>query len=113
MKRWGWLVGVLVLWSCCGMADFLPGTEDIPLMPGMQLSETDDFSFDSPMGQVLTVTATTDQTAKEIYQFYDSALISLGWERRSAGAYVRGRDSLKLTFPAAGKVQFDITLSGG
>ena len=92
-------------------ADFLPGTDDIPLMEGLTLPEINDFSFDTPAGQILTFDADTSLSKEQVLSFYQKTLIAMGWQQSETGQFVRGNDTLILSFPGAGRVHFDITLA--
>jgi len=92
-------------------ADFLPATDDIPLMDGVVLTETEDFAFDTPAGQILTFDATTKKTTQEVRAFYQETLTAMGWHARGKDSYARGGDTLVISFPKAGQIHFDITLS--
>lgn len=105
---------VLLLFLFCGLsvsAAFLPATEDVPLMDGIVLTETSDFLFDTPAGQILTLSAKTQKEIQEIRTFYHDTLLSLGWQKKSSDFYVRGSDTFQLTFPNKNEVRFDILLS--
>jgi len=95
----------------CAHADFLPGTDDIPLMDGLTLPDADDFSFDTPAGQILIFEAETSQSPTAVRSFYDSTLTALGWTREKQDFYRRDKDTIHLSFPSQGSVRFDITLS--
>ena len=92
-------------------ADFLPGTDDIPLMDELSLPESDDFSFDTPAGQILIFEAQTTQSATAVRSFYDNTLTALGWTRDKQDFYHRDGDTIQLSFPKKGIVRFDIMLS--
>ena len=94
-------------------ADFLPGTDDIPLMDGIALSDTTDFAFDTPAGQILMFDGRTERTPAQIRAFYDKTLTALGWSLVKRDFYGRGTDELRLSFPGKGQVRFDITLTSG
>ena len=92
-------------------AAFLPATEDIPLMNGIILTETSDFSFDTPAGQILTLEGESDRNAVDIQTFYRETLTAMGWVQKATDFYVRGSDTLQLSFSQKNKVRFDILLS--
>lgn len=103
----------LLLFFCyfSASASFLPATEDIPLMDGITLTESSDFLFDTPSGQILTLFATTQKEVQDIRIFYHETLLSLGWHKKSTDFYVRDNDTFQLTFPQKNEVRFDILLS--
>ncbi|MBQ7413323.1 MAG: hypothetical protein IJV07_03500 [Alphaproteobacteria bacterium] len=92
-------------------ADFLPGTDDIPLMDGLSLPETNDFAFDTPAGQILAFDADTSFSQKQVLSFYQKTLTAMGWEQSKSNHFKRGNDTLILSFPKKGSVHFDITLA--
>jgi len=92
-------------------ADFLPQTDDIPLMEGLILKETDDVAFDTPAGQILVFEAQTKASPDAVRSFYAQSLTALGWSWKKKDTYVRGADTLEMSFPQAGIVRFDITLA--
>ncbi|MDY6408011.1 MAG: hypothetical protein SPL08_04870 [Pseudomonadota bacterium] len=101
-----------VLFFSIGLfADFLPQTDDIPLMDGIILDTTDNFSFDTPAGQILVIEGHTSKTAETIRSFYAKTLTALGWTRQGTDAYERGNDTVKLSFPTADTIRFDIMIS--
>ena len=108
------LISVILLgMSICGQADFLPATDDIPLMEGITLSETSDFSFDTPAGQILIFDGTTEKTSASVRAFYDETLTALGWKKVKADFYKRGEDTLQLSFPKEKAVRFDVMINSG
>ena len=92
-------------------ADFLPQTDDIPLMDGLTLKQTEDVAFDTPAGQILVLEATTRNTPDSVRTFYAQSLTALGWSWKKKDTYVRGADTLELSFPTPNTVRFDITLA--
>lgn len=92
-------------------AAFLPSTEDIPLMDGIILAESSDFSFDTPAGQILTFEGETDKNTSEIQVFYQETLTAMGWIENKTDFYVRGSDKFQISFPQKNKVRFDILLN--
>lgn len=92
-------------------AGFLPMTEDIPLMDGIVLKETGYFSFDTPAGQILTFEGETKEEKQVVRDFYDKTLTALGWYQKKTDFYVRGNDTMTLSFPKKNKVRFDVLFS--
>ena len=102
---------ISLLWVNGVMAEFLPQTEDVPLMDGIKVQDSEFFSFDSPSGQILTIDGKTDIKPVDIRAFYTETLPSMGWKKTAPDTYMRGTDSLMISFPNQGKVHFDMTLS--
>lgn len=109
MKFWAFLICIFC--ASFSWADFLPQTDDIPLMEGLTLKQTDDVAFDTPAGQILVFEATTKSSPDSVRSFYAKTLTALGWTWKKKDTYVRGADTLELSFPTAGTIRFDITLS--
>ena len=76
-------------------AHFFPGT-DIPLMEDFVSDENESFSFDTPAGQIVTFVARTNRSTQEIRDFYDTALLELGWHKTGSLSYERDQDKLNL-----------------
>ena len=109
MKRFSFVL--CLLWGLTAWSDFLPQTDDIPLMDGLTLKTSDDVSFDTPAGQILVLEATSKIPPDSVRSFYAKTLTALGWSWQKKDTYTRGADTLELTFPTATTVRFDITLS--
>ena len=105
------LICFAFLFSLSARAAFIPATDDIPLMDGITLPETNDFSFDTPAGQILIFEGETKQSPNAIRAFYAESLIALGWSWQQKDLYVRGKDTFGLSFPAPNRVRFDIMLN--
>ena len=100
-----------ILCFCLAQADFLPQTDDTPLMDGLILKQADDVAFDTPAGQILVFEASTKSSPNAIRDFYAQSLTALGWIHKKKDTYTRGADTLELSFPKPNTVRFDITLS--
>ena len=100
-----------LFWGTTAGADFFPQTDDIPLMDGLTLQQTVDVAFDTPAGQILVFVASTRNSPDSVRSFYAKTLTALGWSWKKKDTYTRGADTLEITFPTAGTVRFDITLS--
>lgn len=105
----------LLLWlsiSGISSAAFLSETVDIPLMEGMTLSdEEENFNFDTPAGQIVTVTATTAKTEKEVRSFYRETLPSLGWKIKKDDVFHRGKDLLVIKIDTSKEKQTTVSFS--
>ena len=86
---------LFLLLSFSVRAAFLQGT-DVPLMDDAVINENDSFSFDTPAGQIMTVTAQTSSSSKEVIEFYKESLSALGWKQISSTEYQRDQDELTL-----------------
>ena len=105
---------LLALWLMLAFsvqAAFVPGT-DVPLMDGLVVDENEGFSFDTPEGQIMTIVATSDASAKEITSFYQESLSALGWKTMAVNQYRRDQDELMLKITsAAGKTVLKLQLT--
>lgn len=96
---------------------FLPGTEDIPLAPGFVVLNSDAFLFDTPAGQIVSVTIRSESGSfAALDDFYEQALPGLGWRRLNEGQFARDGDSLSWHLVSEQGhviiVQFEIFLEG-
>lgn len=103
-----------MIWTGAAMAQgFLPGTEDIPVMPGLEPSAEAETAFDTPAGRIVTVSATAPAPASRVSAFYAESLPALGWRPAGPGRFVREGEALRLSVRAAGprRVVVQFTLS--
>ena len=105
------LVCFTFLFYSFAWADFIPATDDIPLMDGITLTDTNDFSFDTPAGQILIFEGEAKESANAVRNFYAETLTALGWSWQKKDFYTRGKDTFQLSFPAPNRVRFDIMLN--
>lgn len=103
---------LLLVMTIGARAAFFPGTEDIPLADGIALDDTADFSFDTPAGQILIFEGTLQTTPAAVRTFYADTLTALGWTRQTPDFFERGGDQMRISYPTAGRIRFDMTLSG-
>lgn len=85
-------------------ATFLPGSEDIPLMPGMKPQGTP-VVFDKVSGHIFSATVDTQKTSQAILQFYDGSLKNLGWTKIRKGRYRRGNQLLWIKIQESSTIQ--------
>ena len=103
-----------MIWTGAAMAQgFLPGTEDIPVMPGLEPSAGAETVFDTPAGRIVTVSATAPAPASRVSAFYAESLPALGWRPAGPGRFVREGEALQLSVRASGtrRVAVQFTLS--
>ncbi|MCR9256640.1 MAG: hypothetical protein NXI16_11155 [Alphaproteobacteria bacterium] len=95
------LMVLLCLAGRPGMAEdgFVPGTEDVPLAPGLIVVPDSLTVFDAPKGRLVEVYADVDidgrSDAAAIAAFYADTLPALGW-RREGGIWVREKEQLDI-----------------
>lgn len=100
----------VVLWIGIVQAqNFLPSTEDIPLMEGLyQVEET--ATFDSPSEKMTIISAMSRRKPAEITRYYRQVLINLGWTPQKNNHYVRGSDTLTLEIVSGKENTLQFTL---
>ena len=106
------LIFLIGLWIFPVMAqDFLPKTEDIPLMEGLtHVEET--ASFDAPAERMVLLTAQTSLAPKKVEKFYEQTLNNLGWIQTAPNTFKRGNDSFSIKISPKGKtthIQFRLS----
>ena len=77
-------------------SDFLTGTEDVPLMQGLALSEDETFDFENEDGRLYFSKAYTKDESEKVQKFYEETLPQLGWQRTDEG-YSREGDTLRIS----------------
>lgn len=102
-----------VLTLLCGCfvyaQDFLPATDDIPLMAGLyQVEET--ATFDSPSEKMAIVFAVSKEKPEQITRYYRQVLTNLGWTEQKNNRYVRGSDTLTLEITTDKETSVQFTL---
>jgi hypothetical protein len=60
---------------------FVPGTEDVPLMPGLIVQANSGVVFDKPQGRIVEAKARGRLKRAQVREFYAATLPSLGWSR--------------------------------
>lgn len=80
---------------------FFEALRDVPVMPGLTELPEQAVVFDKPDGRIAeSVALRNGATQAGIEAFYLRTLPQLGWSPAGANAYVRGGESLSLSFPA-------------
>jgi hypothetical protein len=75
---------------------FVAGTEDIPLMPGLQSDAKTLVVFDKPQGRIVEVEARGKVTRAAVEKFYATSLPELGWTANGKHAWQREGEGLRL-----------------
>ncbi len=90
---------------------FLPKTEDIPLMEGLnQIEEV--ASFDNPGERLVIISAESTVSEQEILSFYQKTLKNLGWKQITSHTFKRDADRFQIDMKAQkNKVQIQFILS--
>ena len=93
---------------------FVAGTEDVPLMPGLRPLPNSDIVFDKPEGRIIEARAEGATTREKVEAFYAASLPSLGWKAAGRDVWQRDAERLRLDFAGArGKLAVGFTLSPG
>jgi hypothetical protein len=96
------LVLVPFLMLCAAAAaradEFVAGTEDVPLMPGLSLIAGSDLVFDKPEGRIVEAQARGALTRAKVLAFYGSSLPQLGWKKIGVDQWRRDAERLTLDF---------------
>ena len=75
---------------------FIPGINDLPLMPGLVLKSETPVVFDTPGGRIIEVFAMGQPKASLIRFFYNETLPQLGWNASAVNEFKRERELLKI-----------------
>lgn len=99
------------------LAAFVPGTEDVPLAPGLIANADDALVFDNPTGRIVQATAVGAADTDAVTRFYADTLPQLGWTRGKDGRWTRGEEVLDIAIArdASGhrlSVRFQLSPSG-
>jgi hypothetical protein len=70
-------------------AAFVAGIEDLPLMPGLNETNTESVVFATPTGRIIQAIASGEVTRQQVMKFYGETLPELGWCIRGAGVFLR------------------------
>ena len=93
------LVGFALTIAGARAADFVPGTEDVPLMPGLASVEGSSLVFDKPEGRIVESAAHGAVSRYDVTRFYAQSLPPLGWRRvGTATSWRREGEKLRLDF---------------
>ncbi len=92
--------------------DFVAGTEDVPLMPGLTAIAGSSLVFDKPEGRIVEAQAAGKVTRGAVHAFYARTLPQLGWQASGADQWRREGEALRLDFKGRdGELTVGFTLS--
>jgi hypothetical protein len=77
---------------------FVAGTEDVPLMPGLQPVAGSALTFDKPQGRIVEAQASGPVTRAAVNTFYAQTLPQLGWRPAGGDAWRREGETLRIDF---------------
>lgn len=104
MARFGRMLrGLAVAASLAGFAaaaaEFVPGVDDLPLMPGLEANAAASTAFETPTGRIVEAEAQGRGVSEaEVRRFYAGTLPALGWKRVDDRHYERAGERLSLGF---------------
>ncbi len=78
--------------------EFVAGTEDVPLMPGLIFVAGSELVFDKPEGRIVEAQAQGALSRAKVQAFYAASLPQLGWKKIGADHWQRDAERLKLDF---------------
>lgn len=91
---------------------FVPGTEDVPLMRDLAPVTGSDLIFDKPEGRIIEAQARGKVTRAAVRRFYGATLPQLGWAARAGNMWIREAEALHLDFKGPdGDLTVTFTLS--
>jgi hypothetical protein len=83
--------------------EFLPGFDDLPVMPGLSAVDGAGIVFDTPGGRIIEGYAAGKVTRNAVRRFYDETLPQLGWKRVASNEFRREGEQLKIEFEGKNK----------
>lgn len=94
---------------------YMPGTEDVPLMPGLAADDAASLVFDKPQGRIVEAAARGAVSRHAVMAFYEESLPQLGWRRTGTStrkSFERDGERLSLDFDGRdGNLQVAFTLA--
>jgi hypothetical protein len=92
--------------------EFVAGTEDLPLMPGLKAVPNSGVVFDKPEGRIVEARAEGTATRAKVEAFYAASLPPLGWKAAGRNVWQRDSERLRLDFTGSGgRLAVGFTLS--
>jgi hypothetical protein len=93
------VVACLLAATSARAQEFVPGTEDLPLMKDLATVAGTDVVFDKPEGRIVEATARGKVSKSAVRSFYGETLPQLGWEAAaSPDSWTRNTETLHLDF---------------
>lgn len=90
---------------------FLSGTEDLPLMAGLQEAPGETVAFDTPGGRLFEAKAVGAVKVQAVEAFYDETLPQLGWTVVGPRQYLREGEYLHIEFSDEGEGELGVRFS--
>jgi hypothetical protein len=98
LRRLAFILALLAPTGVALAAEFVAGTEDLPLMPGLAAVAGSSLVFDKPQGRIVEAQATGKVNRSDVQSFYGATLPQLGWASAGANAWRRDGEQLRLDF---------------
>ncbi len=98
LRRLALLLLLLAPASAALAGDFVAGTEDVPLMPGLVPVAGSSLVFDKPQGRIVEAQAAGKVTRSAVQAFYAATLPQLGWKTAGPDTWRREGEVLRLDF---------------
>lgn len=76
---------------------------DVPIMDNMSIESDLGFAFDSPDGRIVVIYVSGSSDKSDVQNYYDMALIPLGWEAVADLAWHRQNERLVISSAQAGE----------
>ena len=73
---------------------FVPGFEDVPLMPGLRVVPESSHFFESSAGRLIEIRASGAVASPAVERFYWETMPALGWRHRKDGSFERTNEVL-------------------
>ena len=106
------LILLLAAGAAYAQAKFVPGFEDLPLMPGLVASTEGAVIFDAPTGRIVEAQAMGRASAVRVMDFYTETLPQLGWHAAGPeGTFEREGELLKLAISEPERGQITVRFS--
>ena len=107
------LIGCLIAPLAVAQAQqFVAGTEDVPLMPGLAAVAGTSFAFDKPEGRIVGAEAHGKLSRAAVRGFYAATLPQLGWVAAPPDRWQRESEALRIEFKGRdGDLTVGFTLS--
>jgi hypothetical protein len=98
MKFFARAAAIALVASTASAADFVAGTEDVPLMPGLADVAGSSLVFDKPQGRIVEAQARGALQQAKVRDFYAATLPQLGWKALGADRWQREGEVLRIDY---------------
>jgi hypothetical protein len=106
------LLAVLLAAPAPAADAFVAGTEDLPLMPGLDPVRDSGIVFDKPQGRIVEAQARGKVTRAAVRRFYEATLPELGWAADGPQSWRREGERLRIDLKGRdGDLRVGFTLS--